>query len=66
MNATTQQITAEIEQAKQLIGGEIVGTAQDGESFGLKIKLPSGKIVVAWVDTDPEGNGPGHLSIQGK
>lgn len=53
-----------------LIGGTIVQlVASDGESheqdvFGIEVRKPDGKTVVAWILCDPEGNGPGHLDIQ--
>jgi hypothetical protein len=50
---------------ENLIGGRITGAmiTEDGESFGLKVSSPIGRFQV-WVDRDPEGNGPGWLSIE--
>ena len=36
-----------------------------GVSFGFTIKFKNGATKDVWVDMDPEGNGPGHLSIEG-
>lgn len=52
---------------KKLIGCRITGAliSDDGESFGFRVENggPDGPIAV-WVDCDPEGNGPGWLSIE--
>ena len=58
---------AEMQNAKQLVGGVITGVCEtdDKESFGLTVDMPGSqrKRYLAWVDRDPEGNGPGHLNI---
>ena len=57
----------EIKQIKEkLVGGKIIAaiSSSDGQSFGLHVKLKDREHVV-WVDCDPEGNGPGHLAIEG-
>jgi len=49
----------------RLLGKTISGIVKDDsdESFGViyGLRLDSGEI--AWVLTDPEGNGPGHIDI---
>ena len=56
----------EIKNARILVGGTIRGViATDGDdSFGLQVQLPDGPVFKVWIDRDPEGNGPGHLSIE--
>jgi len=53
------------EQTKKLIGGKItnVFTSKDLESWGFAV-IKGAKIYRAWVDCDPEGNGPGHIAIE--
>ena len=60
-----EQVRAEVRQAQQLVGAvvESVCHTQDFSSFGLRLQ-GNGKTVVAWVDCDPEGNGPGHLNLE--
>lgn len=58
------------EQCKQLIGYQIVGICQDPEnnSYGFILERdPHGEPIStkhAWIDCDPEGNGPGFVSIE--
>ena len=51
-----------------LVGGKITGVVEtpDNEDhfYGLEIKIGAGKTVTAWIQCDPEGNGPGFLSVQ--
>jgi len=49
---------------KRLLGGTITKTllSEDGKTFGFQVQK-AGKTLDIWVDQDPEGNGPGHLSI---
>ena len=58
-------VEAEVEQAKQLVGFTVEGVCHtnDFESFGLTLRRGKHRLTV-WVDCDPEGNGPGHLSIE--
>lgn len=59
------------EQLKTLIGWQIVDTVitPNNDAYGFVVRRdPHGKPVerkVCWVDCDPEGNGPGWISIQG-
>ena len=55
----------EVRQAQQFVGARLVAVCNtpDFSSFGLKLRMGD-KTVVAWVDCDPEGNGPGHLNIE--
>lgn len=56
----------EVENAKQLVGFKIAGVIFNvGGSFGLRCTKGSQELL-AWVDCDPEGNGPGHLNIEKK
>jgi len=54
------------EHLKQLLGARILGIVISGDAddeyscYGLR--LNSGK--VAWIQCDPEGNGPGFLAIE--
>ena len=63
-------IKAEIKQLQKLKGGvitDIIESKPDGVcdgSFGFIVQMPTGKRHDVWVDCDPEGNGPGHLSIE--
>ena len=52
---------------KQLIGGKITDTVvtEDEESYGFVVEKDGAK-KVCWVDCDPEGNGPGFVSIEEK
>lgn len=63
-------LQAELAQARQLVGGTIVATLQDDPtpgkaegSFGFQVRTRQDQLLDVWVDCDPEGNGPGHLSI---
>jgi len=64
MTIQEDKIAAEVDQINSLIGFKIIGscTSEEG-SFGLLLQKGSKKIV-AWVDMDEEGNGPGHLNLQ--
>jgi len=49
----------------QLVGRTVIGLAMDNsDPYGTvwALRLSGGKI--AWIQQDPEGNGPGHLSIE--
>lgn len=55
----------------QLVGGTIVGMCSDkpepGEPtfYGLLVLMDNGeRRRIAWIQCDPEGNGPGHLAIE--
>lgn len=60
----------------KLIGYEVIGIAYDHDEFldddifGLVIKhkrtkgVPNPKKKIAWIQRDPEGNGPGHLAVE--
>lgn len=55
----------ELDQLKKLIGFTITSPMEDlyKEYFGFQCR--KGKVVKnVWVNCDPEGNGPGHLSIE--
>jgi hypothetical protein len=60
-----QHVEAEIKQARQLVAFTVVGIChtEDFGSFGLTLRRGL-KTLTAWVDCDPEGNGPGHLNIE--
>ena len=62
-----EQVEAETRQAQQLVGAKVesVCHTEDYGSFGLKLRR-GGKVLIVWVDCDPEGNGPGHLNIEEK
>ena len=57
-----------VEQYSKLINGLIVGLAvddaEDGVFLGLRIRLPSGQILNAWISGDEEGNHPGVLDLE--
>ena len=63
-------VTFAADQLKQLVGFQIVDTVmtEDGESYGFIVQRDQhGKSIerkVCWIDCDPEGNGPGWVSIQ--
>ena len=63
MDNTT--VMAEVEQARQLVGFtvESICHTEDFASFGIQFRQGK-KRLTAWVDCDPEGNGPGHLNIE--
>ena len=63
MNDYIIQCAAE---AEKLCGFIIAETRVDVESgrFGLALVHPDGREMTAWIDADPEGNGPGHLAIE--
>lgn len=50
---------------EKLIGHRIVGAVltPDGDGFGLRLEAPDGATLIAWVDSDAEGNDSGWLSI---
>ena len=54
----------EVEEVNKLIGFKIIGAVQSEckEYFGLQLQKGD-KIIQAWIDSDPEGNGAGHISI---
>ena len=60
-------VEAEIKQAQRLVGARVMAVCNtpDFSSFGLQFQCGK-KTVVAWVDCDPEGNGPGHLNLEEK
>jgi hypothetical protein len=57
------------EYLEQLLGHTVIRVvkAKDSEytegSYGLVLEC-NGKKKQAWIDQDPEGNGPGHLDIE--
>lgn len=55
-----------LSQLAPLVGGTISGTVVDdeGEFFGLEVKLPGGRVVTLWLLSDDEGNGPGSFSLE--
>ena len=65
MDPVQEHVMGEVRQVQTLVGARLVAVCNtpDFSSFGLKLRMP-GKTVVAWVDCDPEGNGPGHLNIE--
>ena len=59
------------EQCKELIGYCIVGICQDPEnnSYGFILEPAddaelAGETKHAWIDCDPEGNGPGFVQVE--
>ena len=64
-----EDVTYAAEELKKIVGWQIKDTVvtDDGESYGFIVERdPHGKPIerrVIWVDCDPEGNGPGWLSI---
>lgn len=70
LNATQAAIvTEEIRQMRQILGGKIEGPIRQNAAgvhyFGFEVSKGFDRFQV-WVDRDPEGNGPGHLSITKK
>lgn len=64
MTILQHKIAAEVAQINSLIGFKVIGSCTSDEgSFGLLLQKGSKK-VVAWVDMDEEGNGPGHLNLE--
>jgi len=65
---TTDSAQYYVERYSKLIDGRIVGLAvddADDEVFlGLRIRLPSGQILNAWISGDEEGNHPGVLDLE--
>ena len=64
MSHEKEHCHAEIAQLQPLVGGTITTILDGGESFGFQVRTRAGKKVNVWVDCDPEGNGPGHLSLE--
>ena len=63
--ANCKFMAAEI--GEKLAGRTITGAvlSSDGEGFGFRVDNgEEGGSAVVWVDCDPEGNGPGWLSIE--
>ena len=60
-----ENIKAELEQLKKLVGFKITQTIEDDstDSFGFLCQKGKKKFTV-WVDEDPEGNARGHLAIE--
>ena len=56
------------DELKKLVGGKITDTVmtKDNENYGFVVEAEDGTKKVCWVDCDPEGNGPGFISIQEK
>jgi hypothetical protein len=68
---STQQnnlLAAEASQAEKLCGFTVVETIIDDKnnSWGLLLMNNKGVQVRAWIDCDPEGNGPGHINLEWK
>ena len=49
--------------AEPLRGATVEAIADDDGFLGLVFRCADGQQRVAWVQRDPEGNGPGHLCI---
>jgi hypothetical protein len=59
----TSEITYETDQIqKHLVGWRIIRPIEDQGYFGFLVAKGK-KEKAVWVDRDPEGNGPGHLTI---
>lgn len=43
---------------------EIVCNEEDPPTYGLVCGNERGKVTIAWIQTDEEGNGSGHLEIE--
>ena len=56
----------EIANAVTLIGATIRGVIKTHglHNYGLKVELLDGSLRNVWIECDPEGNGPGHLTIE--
>lgn len=56
------------EVGKKLVGGEITGAIRteddDYPSWGIRVKTKKGEVFNCWIDCDPEGNGPGFMSLE--
>ncbi len=67
MSHTSRLVSAEIQNASQLLNGVIeavITTKPDDSMPGFGLQVRRGKqLFNVWVDCDPEGNGPGHLNI---
>jgi len=64
--ALNYEIEWEVLQIEEyLTDGRIIAAvaSTDGESFGILIER-KGMEIVAWIERDPEGNGPGHIALQ--
>jgi hypothetical protein len=61
-----QTVQWEIANTAALIGATICGVIKtpDLSSYGFKVESPDGETRNVWVECDPEGNGPGHLTIE--
>jgi len=69
--ARLQEAEVLVKEYQQLVGAVITGIAvtPDNEFVGLKLMLCRGLVgppveKIAWVQQDPEGNGPGFLAIE--
>ena len=53
------------EHYKQFMGQAVVGICHDveGGMYGLKFRDKKKKETIAWIQCDPEGNGPGFLQV---
>ena len=63
----SEDVTYAANELKKLVGGTIVDTVMsfpDNESYGFVVEK-DGKRIYCWVDCDPEGNGPGWISMEG-
>ena len=66
MSYQSQLVEADIRNANRLLNGviEAVITTKPGRDAGFGLQVRKGaQLFNAWVDCDPEGNGPGHLDI---
>jgi hypothetical protein len=54
-----------LREAKPLVGATVTDATIQGDFLGLLFRCADGKTRVAWVQRDPEGNGPGWLAIEG-
>jgi len=61
-----EDVTYAADELKKLVGYQIVDTVvtEDGESYGFVVAKDGADKKACWVDCDPEGNGPGWISIQ--
>lgn len=52
--------------AERLAGCTIIDSIVDVENnrWGFQVCTPAGEYLDAWIDADPEGNGPGHLDVR--
>jgi len=63
--AKSKKNTAMFKHLEQLVGKKVVSTVRDGGSDYTEecFALIFNDGTVAWIMSDPEGNGPGHLDI---